>query len=266
MRYFGKLAYCGKNYSGWQVQNNAVTVQQKVEGALSLLLNTPIPVMGCGRTDAGVNASNFYFHFDSSSEIVESDFARQVNGVLPNDIVLVDLIPVPENSHARFDATSRTYRYYINCRPDPFRLHSVFYFRPMQGIDPESLEEFGEVLMKYDRFFPFAKSRSEIKHYKCEIHQVKWTAISDSVWVFEITANRFLRGMVRLIVGAALYIGMGKLDIREVDHSLNEQIRLRRPYSVPAHGLYLSEVRYPFIDPLNEPDFFEPFGPISQRI
>ena len=266
MRYFGRIAYNGTQYVGWQYQPNGKSIQQQLEEVLSVILRESVSVMGCGRTDAGVHASEFYFHFDCNEILNKALLLNKLNGLLPGDIVFTDIIPVAHSAHARFDAEWRTYRYYVSGCKDPFRANAVFYHTLMFKTQFESVCRTAEVISGYWEFFPFCKSNSQTPHYLCNIKSIKWSAISDQHWVFEVTANRFLRGMIRLMVGSCLMVGMGKTDLEDIVDSLENQSELTRPWSVPGHGLYLCGVEYPYIESVENGHFFEPFGPVPETI
>ncbi len=244
MRYFLQLSYKGTRYHGWQRQANALTIQEKIEQALETLVKEAIPITGCGRTDAGVHASNYYAHLDLADSMIASKLVHGLNGLVGEDIVLHKMIAVSDQAHARFDAVSRTYRYHILFRRNPFLSKLTYFYR---GIRPDidKLNQSAYLLTRYEKFFPFCKAHSDVKDYRCTLEYVGWKQISKDHYVFEITANRFLRGMVRLITGMCLQVAEGKLDIRQVQQSLDRQERLPRDWSVPGQGLYLTEVRYP---------------------
>ncbi len=268
MKYFGLVAYCGTRYSGWQIQPNDLSVQQCLEEAAAKLFRTQVGITGCGRTDTGVHASCYFFHLECPEQAELHRTIRSFNALLPGDIHLSELIPVHEDAHARFDATHRTYRYYLTGFADPFREDKVFFFRQLHLCDFSLVSKAAEVIGRGEDFFAFAKSGSEVNHHRCRIDEIKWCQLSPKVWVFEITANRFLRGMVRLIVGACLNAGLGKITLEEIKDAVANQNRLSMPWSVPGHGLYLADIKYPYIpDKLSENSrFFEPFGPISKGI
>lgn len=266
MRYFGRVAFNGFNYAGWQSQPNGKTVQQQIEDGLSILLRSDVKIVGCGRTDAGVHASRFYFHFDSDEIENLHHFLRSINGILHDDISFLELLPVCTEAHARYDAELRTYRYYLSGKNDPFRPESLFHYKLLFKTELKKVRETAECIASYDEFFPFTKTNTQTSHYLCNVESVKWIELSDNYWVFEISANRFLRGMVRLIVGSCLQVGTGKLDLSDIESACQYQKRLEHAWSVPGHGLYLTDIRYPYIKSVEDSYFFEPFGPLSGHI
>ena len=243
MRFFLELTFKGTRYAGWQRQSNALTVQEETENSLSLILREPVKLTGCGRTDTGVHARQFYTHFDCPR--VPTDYQlRRVNRVLPYDISIVRCWPVPDHAHARFDAFKRTYEYNICRYKDPFREDTVFRFPHIDQVDVHLVVQISELIKQYKEFYPFSKSRTDVSHYACEIFDSDWD-IGNNLWTYRISANRFLRGMVRLIVGLSLNAGVGKLSIDLVKESLETQTRIPGIWSVPARGLFLTAVEYP---------------------
>ena len=245
MRFFAEISYQGTAYAGWQRQDNALTIQQVIEDALTTLLQERISILGCGRTDAGVHARQFFFHFDMNPQAIDGLEGR-LNRFLPKDIAVHRIIPVEHDVHARFDATSRTYQYFLSFVKDPFTRETAYYFPFKDLTKTDLLPRSAELLLNYDSFFPFCKTNSDADHYRCELTQAKWT-IDENEAVFTISSNRFLRGMVRLIVGMCLQVGRGKLELNAVREALERQVHLRRSDSAPAHGLHLTAVRYPFL-------------------
>ncbi|MBP5644806.1 MAG: tRNA pseudouridine(38-40) synthase TruA, partial [Bacteroidales bacterium] len=211
MRYFIHLAYNGANYCGWQTQPDLPTVQETLEKALTTLLRQPIAIVGCGRTDTGVHASDFYAHFDqamSGDQAMPGDNLKnlvfKLNSFLPDDIAIFDIFPVADNAHARFDATARTYQYHVSNRRLPFRqgLYSRIYFEP----DIDLMNRGAEILMEYDDFTSFAKLHTQVKTNICHLTHARWEWTDDE-WVFTIRSNRFLRNMVRSVTGTLLDVG-----------------------------------------------------------
>ncbi|MBT8221064.1 MAG: tRNA pseudouridine(38-40) synthase TruA [Bacteroidia bacterium] len=247
MRYFGLIQYNGTRYSGWQRQPNATTIQAEIEDTLSKVLRMTIEIVGCGRTDSGVHASEFYMHFDSDATL-DYGFVHKLNGILSDDIVIIDIIPVHAEAHARYDAIFRSYKYFLTAKKDPFRRETVYHFPFFNQIEFESLQKASNLLLQYEDFFPFCKTKSDVKNYKCKIRHASWTKSGEgNELIFEISANRFLRGMVRLIVGMCLNVSIGKLTLDEVRDDMEMQRILQQPLSVKPHGLFLTEVRYPYI-------------------
>jgi tRNA pseudouridine38-40 synthase len=245
MRYFLEIAYKGTNYVGWQVQPNGVSVQQKIDEALSTVLRDNIHCIGCGRTDAGVHAAQFFLHFDTAKEFPEN-FLHRLNSLLPGDIAVKRTIHVSEKSHARFDATLRAYTYYVSDVKDPFRKEFCFY-KPFYSLDFNVMQKSCKVLTRYNDFPSFCKSKAGSKTTIVSISEAKWVQSRDSTWEFHISADRFLRGMVRLIVGAMFRIGEGRMTLEEFEEGIQNKKRFGQALSAPAHGLFLTEVRYPYL-------------------
>jgi len=245
LRYFGHIQYHGKNYAGWQRQPNDNTVQEEIEKALSTIFREEIAVMGCGRTDAGVHARKFYFHFDSSFP-EPGDHVARINGFLPRDISITLIHPVSDLAHARFDANHRAYEYHINFKKNPFA-EDTSWNVPLAGVDIDfaKLMEVAKLIKSHDEFFPFCKTNHDAHTLECSIHESYWERVGKSGLIYHIAANRFLRGMVRLIVGCSIRVATNKLDIKDVADALTHQTRLANAYSAPAQGLFLTEVRYP---------------------
>jgi len=245
MRYFIQLAYNGKNFHGWQIQNNAITVQQVLNDALSLILRLRIELLGCGRTDTGVHASEYYAHFDLEKPIIESEISKiiyKLNGFLSEDIVIYKIFPVSDTAHARFDAISRTYHYYINTSKDVFNSNFSYYFNARLDID--KMNEASKILFDYSDFSCFSKSNTQTITNNCKIKQAYWEQKDDKI-IFVITADRFLRNMVRAIVGTLMEIGTGKMEIKDLHKIIESKSRSEAGYSVPAKGLFLTEIEYP---------------------
>ena len=244
-RYFIHLAYNGANYNGWQTQPGLPTVQQTLESALATLLRQPIAVVGCGRTDTGVHASDFYAHFVSEELVVSSEeLVFKLNNILPTDIAIFDIFPVADNAHARYDATARTYQYHVSDRRLPFRQgqYCRIYYRP----DINKMNEAARVLMEYDDFTSFAKLHTQVKTNICHLTQAAWTEEEDG-WVFTIRSNRFLRNMVRSVTGTLLDVGRGKLTIEGLREIIEKKDRCAAGVSMPACGLCLTKVEYPYL-------------------
>jgi tRNA pseudouridine38-40 synthase len=246
-RYFAELAYHGAAYHGWQKQPNGTSVQETIETALAMLLRKPVSTTGCGRTDTGVHARRFFLHFDEMDPLPE-DLTERLNRALPPDINIFRIFPVADEAHARYDATSRSYTYHISLQKDPFAQGLAYYFVQAATMDITILQKAADILPAYDDFFPFCKSRGAAKTTKCRITRVAWEFSPDGQQLlFHITADRFLRGMVRLIVGMCLNVATGKITLEDVRAALDEQRMIKKSLSVPAEGLFLTEVRYPFL-------------------
>lgn len=240
-RYFIKLAYHGGNYHGWQIQDNAHTVQAEINEKLSLLLAEQINVVGCGRTDTGVHAREFYAHFETGNTFDPDDVIYKLNGFLPADIVIYDLYEVQSDMHARFNAKSRTYCYYISTIKNPFGAGQQYEFRGR--LDINLMNKAAHYLLQYTDFTSFSKLHTQTQTNLCHISEAGWER-SGSRLVFTITADRFLRNMVRAIVGTLLEIGKGKLDAATMKTIIESKDRAQAGFSVPAKGLFLEKVVY----------------------
>ncbi len=244
-RYFLHLAYNGKKFHGWQIQNNAITVQQVLNETLSLFFRTEIELTGAGRTDTGVHAKDFYAHFDLPTEIKSDNIpliVHKLNGFLKDDIAIYNIIPVKEDAHARFDAITRTYHYYIGVKKDVF--NSDYHYTIYGNIDVEAMNEAAQVLFDYTDFSCFSKSNTQTKTNNCKIIAAFWEQRGDAL-VFTITADRFLRNMVRAIVGTLLEIGFHKINIDDFKQIIENKNRSDAGYSVPAKALFLAKIVYP---------------------
>lgn len=243
-RYFIHLAYNGAAYCGWQTQPALPTVQQTLEEALTTLLRQPIAVVGCGRTDTGVHASDFYAHFDADANVDTKDIVFKLNNFLPADIAIFDIFQVADNAHARFDATARTYQYHVSDRRLPFRQgqYCRIYYKP----DVEKMNEAAKILMEYDDFTSFAKLHTQVKTNICHLTEAHWDVSGDEL-VFTIRSNRFLRNMVRSVTGTLLDVGRGKLTIDGLREIIEKKNRCAAGVSMPACGLFLTKVEYPYL-------------------
>jgi tRNA pseudouridine38-40 synthase len=241
-RYFIQLAYKGTNYHGWQIQDNAPTVQAELNKTLSILLNQTIETIGCGRTDTGVHASDYYAHFDSIEIKDIEQLIYKLNKFLSKDIAVYQIFKVNNDANARFDAIERTYNYYITKRKDPFLTDSAYYY--YGNLDINEMNKAAEILLSYKDFEAFSKSNTQVNNYICHIKYAKWTEKND-VLNFEITANRFLRNMVRAIVGTLLEVGKGTMNLEEFKQVIESKNRSNAGFSVPAHALFLSNIKYP---------------------
>ncbi|MFE3866598.1 tRNA pseudouridine(38-40) synthase TruA [Flavobacterium sp. LS2P90] len=254
MRYFIKLAYNGTHYHGWQYQPNASSVQEKMNKAVSTLLNTEINLMGAGRTDTGVHANQMYAHFDFETSFDIPNLIHKLNSYLPKDIAVYDIIPVHEEAHTRFDATKRTYEYHINIFKDPFSQEQSWYFH--QPLDIDLMNEAAELLFNYTDFQCFSKVNTDVNTFDCTIFEAIWTRVTaeqgadkqeNGKLIFTISANRFLRNMVRAIVGTLINIGLHKITLADFNAIIKSKNRDKAGFSVPAHGLYLTEIEYDYI-------------------
>lgn len=242
-RYFIYLAYDGTSYHGWQVQPNGVSVQECLTKALSILLRQPIEVVGAGRTDAGVHARLMVAHFDSSQMLDEMFMADKLNRLLPPDISVYRLRAVRPDAHARFDATSRTYRYYVTTAKMPF--DRQYRCRLFSVPDFERMNEAAKILFDYTDFTSFSKLHTDVKTNNCRIIQARWENLDEVTWVFTIQADRFLRNMVRAVVGTLLEVGRGKLSVEGFRKVIEVKDRCRAGTSVPGCALFLEDITYP---------------------
>lgn len=248
MRYFAELAYNGKHYHGWQTQPGQASIQGTINQALSTILNTPTEVVGCGRTDAGVHARQYFLHFDYAGSELPKAFRRRLNKLLPGDIAVYRLFEVQSDAHARFDATHRAYEYHIDFYKNPFGIGTRYHFPYPQPLNVEAMQEAADLLLRYDKFYPFCKSNTDVKTMRCALRRAGWTGSpKEGQMVFHIASDRFLRGMVRLIVGMCLNVGLQKLKLDTVKRAMDRQERLERSWSAPPDGLYLTDIRYPYI-------------------
>lgn len=245
MRCFISLSYDGSAFSGWQSQNNAPSVQAALERALSIAFSEEIAVTGAGRTDAGVNAVNYIAHFDVSLDTVKEPerTIRKINAILPKEICIHGLYKVDDEAHARFDAVSRTYKYYIHSAKDPFARFSYLYTFP---IDIEKMNAAAERILGTKDFSCFEKSGGNNATSICTVTEAHWEIVDDCHIVFTVTANRFLRNMVRAIVGTLLDVGRGKTGVGEIDAIIAAGERGRAGQSVPGEALFLTDIRYPY--------------------
>lgn len=242
-RYFLQISYKGTDYCGWQIQPNAVSVQEVVEKALSTLLRENINVVGAGRTDAGVHASFFMLHFDTENTGINTEnFVYKLNSFLPADIAVQRIRRVKDDAHARFSAVSRTYNYYITTEKNPFNTETVY--RCKQKPDIKKMNEAAKILFEYIDFTSFSRLHTDVKTNNCKISHAEWTEEEDRC-VFTIKADRFLRNMVRAIVGTLLEIGNGKLSADDFRCIIEQKNRQFAGTSAPAHGLFLVDVEYP---------------------
>ena len=242
-RYFIELAYKGTKFHGWQFQPNAVSVQECLEKAMSTITRESITVMGAGRTDTGVHASYFVAHFDSSlSNLDHPDFAHKLNRFLTGDVTIFHISKVSMEAHARFDAVSRTYQYHLNLRKDPFLIDTSWYFFRQPTVD--KMNEACRILFEYIDFTSFSKLHTDVKTNNCKIIQAEWNQQGDNL-VFTVRADRFLRNMVRAMVGTLLEVGLLKMDIATFRKVIERKDRGAAGLSVPAHGLFLTDIEYP---------------------
>jgi len=242
LRYFFEISYKGTNYHGWQIQSNAISVQQVLQERFKQLTGDAVEIIGSGRTDAGVHAKQQYFHVDIKNELDTLDFQYHLNAVLPNDIVVHSIYKVGPEAHARFDASSRSYDYIITSQKDPFHENEVYIYH--KSLDLEKLNSASELLLGKHNFVSFSKVKTQVNNFNCEVFFARWIRQEEQV-VFQIKANRFLRGMVRAIVGTLLLVNEGKIGVNMIEEILLSKNRKNAGRSVPAEGLYLSQIIYP---------------------
>lgn len=242
MRYFAELAYNGANYHGWQIQPNANSIQETIEKAFGTILRKEtFNCVGCGRTDTDVHASQYYIHFDIEEEINTEQFVRKVNSFLPHDIVIYKIDKVSSELHARFDAKERTYKYYITTIKNPFKTNLSYHFSI--PLDMEKMNEAAKSLLQVNDFASFSKAHSDVKTTICNVRFAKWEKVNHEL-IFTITADRFLRNMVRAIVGTLMLVGEGKISVEEFKSIIEKKDRSKAGRSVPGHGLFLYEIKY----------------------
>ena len=246
MRYFICLSYKGTHYHGWQAQKNAPAVQSELNRALSLLLGEPVVAVGAGRTDTGVHARRYVAHFDSEKNLLNDkmNWIYRLNGILPSDICVYDIIPVHDTAHARFDAVERTYKYYVHTVPDPF-LQDFSVYIPYSP-DVAAMNEAAGKLLDYSDFTSFAKLHGNNKTNLCTLTKAEWESTGSRL-VFTISANRFLRNMVRAIVGTLLDVGRGKTTIDDFVRIIEQKERRASGTSAPAKGLFLEQIYYNYV-------------------
>jgi len=240
MRYVVEIAFDGSSYHGWQIQPNAHTVQQEIEEKLKTLLQEKIGIMGCGRTDTGVHARQFFFHFDSEQDL-NVDFVFRMNQLLAADISMRHIWQTPDDFHSRFQAQSRTYTYHIHRLKDPFQIKRSYYFR--SALNLIEMNNAANWLLSNTEFGAFCKSKADNKTNICRLSECNWLEQNDQL-LFTITADRFLRNMVRAVVGTLLDIGLGKTSLSDLQAIVATNQRSAAGESVPAHGLYLAKVVY----------------------
>lgn len=241
-RYFVYFKYDGTAYHGWQVQPNAVSVQEKLQDALSTLLREEIQVVGAGRTDTGVHARMMVAHFDTDKDIDGPQLVYKLNRLLPRDISADKVIPVSQDMHARFSARLRTYHYYVHQHKDPFLRHyscELFY-----DLDFEKMNEAAAMLLEYDDFAAFCKSNTDVKTTLCDVTEARWVKDGEYSWHFVITANRFLRNMVRAVVGTLVDVGRGRISVQDFRAVIEGRRRSGAGESMPGNALFLENIEY----------------------
>jgi len=241
MRYFMHLSFFGKHYHGWQRQPKDHSVQEVLEDRLGTLLGKPVDIVAAGRTDAGVHARIMVAHFDWEPPL-RKDLLHRLNAFLPEDIAVQQIRPVKPDAHARFDALSRTYQYRLIQQKDPFEQDTAYYLG--QPLDFEAMNTAAEALLEHSDFKAFSRVRTDVKTFICDIRHARWER-QEEAWIFTITADRFLRNMVRAVVGTLLEVGKGKMTAADVKSIIKSRDRSRAGASVPAKGLYLTGITYP---------------------
>ena len=244
MRYFIEFAYNGKNYHGWQYQPNAASVQETLGKAVSVLLRNETELMGAGRTDSGVHARQMFAHFDTEADFNKNTLVSKLNSYLPKDIVVFNLHQVADEAHARFDAKKRTYEYHIHTFKDAFENEQSWYLH--QKLDLEKMNQGAKMLFEYQDFQCFSKVHTDVMTFNCSIFEAHWKQDRNRI-VFTIAADRFLRNMVRAIVGTLTEIGSGKKNLEDLRTIIENKDRNQAGASAPAHGLFLTKVEYPYI-------------------
>ena len=252
MRYFIQLSYDGTGYHGWQVQPNGVSVQEVLQKALSTLLRQPTEVTGAGRTDAGVHASMMVAHFDwpaahegeggEEAPLDCTQLTYKLNRLLPPDVAVQAVRPVGPEMHARFSATRRTYHYYIHTRKDPFL--RGYSWQVNVPLDFALMNEAAQVLLEYSDFTSFSKTGTDVNTNICQLTEARWEQLKPGEWRFTVSANRFLRNMVRAIVGTLVEVGRHRMTISQMRHAIEAKDRQRAGESVPGHALYLTNIEY----------------------
>lgn len=244
MRYFIELAYKGTHFHGWQTQPNAISVQEVIEQSLSTKFQEPISIIGAGRTDTGVHASFYIAHFDTEQKFDLIKFTHSLNHLVGEDIVIYKIHPVPNNMHARFDAISRTYEYRISTIESPFLKETTCFFK--NNLDLDLMNEAGKILLKHTDFTSFSKLHTDTKTNTCKITEAYWEK-ENSLLIFKITADRFLRNMVRAIVGTMLDLGQKKISLSDLEKVIEAKDRTKAGFSAPPEGLFLTHIVYPTI-------------------
>lgn len=247
MRYFLEFAYNGTRFHGYQEQPNAYTIQAAVEKAISTLLRRPTKIVGCGRTDTGVHAIQYFAHFDSDQSL-DGNLVYKLNAIIEKDIVFYNIHLVEPDAHARFDATSRSYKYYLDLQYNPFRQETAYFCNYSNKLDIDMMQQMATMLLHYNDFNTFCKTKSSAKTTLCNLQKSEWVyEASEKRLVYHVTANRFLRGMIRLIVGMSLQVGKGKVKLTTVEQALQAKAPLKEALSAPAKGLFLMDIKYPYL-------------------
>ena len=242
MRFFIEFSYNGSNYNGWQRQPSQISIQEKFEDCISKILSSKISLTAAGRTDSGVHAKKMFAHFDYDEELDCTKTIHQLNSFLPEDISVRNIFRVNDDVHARFSAIYRTYHYVLINRKDPFMQKRAYLLK--NKLDLNKMNEACKYLLNNNDFKSFSKSKTDVKNYICNIQEALWTQVDDNTFIFKIKANRFLRNMVRAIVGTLIEVGQNIITIDQFNDVILSKNRAKAGYSVPAHGLYLTDVEY----------------------
>jgi tRNA pseudouridine38-40 synthase len=243
-RYFIELSYKGTNYAGFQIQNNANSIQAEVEKSLQIYYKNTFQLTGSSRTDAGVHALQNFFHFDIAEPLNNTlqEDVYHLNAILPGDIVIKSIVQVTDDTHCRFDAKSRSYKYHIYQQKDPFLQHTAFYCPYTLNI--ELLQQAAAEILLHQNFATFSKKNTQVKTYLCTVIESKWEQLPDQHLIYKVTANRFLRGMVKGLVGTMLQVGKQKISLEQFKLIIQSQDNTKANFSVPSQGLFLAQVKY----------------------
>lgn len=250
LNYFVELAYNGTDFHGWQVQPNALTIQELINKAFTTVFRKPIEIVGAGRTDTGVHASQMYAHVQIDGPFDPGIVLYKLNAILPDSIVIYNIVPVKEDAHARFDAKKRSYEYHISLIKNPFKIDTTWQLINKE-LNVAKMNEAAQILLTYTDFQCFSRTNSDVKTFNCNVSRAEWVKSGKSL-VFHISADRFLRNMVRAIVGTLIEVGVGKTSIQEFITILDSKDRTKAGPSAPAKGLFLTEVKYPSSIFINE--------------
>jgi tRNA pseudouridine38-40 synthase len=242
LRYFLELSYNGSCYHGWQYQPNAISVQEVMEKTLSTLLKEKTSIVGAGRTDTGVHAKQMFAHFDTTVVFSVEKLRFKLNSFLPKDIAIQNIFEVDDEAHARFNAISRTYKYKISLQKSVFSFNNSYYLKSV--LDVKKMNEAAKILFEYENFKCFSRSNTDVNTYNCKVIKAEWT-VAENELIFTIKANRFLRNMVRAIVGTLINIGSNKMNIEQFHNIIKSQDRTKAGASVPGYALYLTQIEYP---------------------
>ncbi|VXD20804.1 tRNA pseudouridine(38-40) synthase TruA [Marinoscillum sp. 108] len=242
MRYFLDISYRGTAFHGWQIQPNAHTVQEEINRALSIILQQDISCLGSGRTDTGVHALQQIAHFDAELSDTLDQLQYRLNGLLPAEVSINSIRPVKPEAHARFDAVRRTYHYHLHRQKDPFKTGVSYFFS--RSLEAAPIQEAIGLMKNWKNFQAFSKVHTDVNHFDCDIYEINWQETNEG-YVFSVSANRFLRGMIRAMVGTLLEVGQGRLNQTDLKNILESGERSRAGRAVPAEGLFLTEVKYP---------------------